>query len=653
MAKLQGPICRPWTLLWPCWMTVLMFCLHEGTTAFIPVSTTAGLDHFRHQQHHGIYSIPLIRRVQTELKATTSLSSTSSDIDDGFMRSIEVTLFGIGDLRTDDHEGLRKSIERAATKSDGTKERVVLPLVVLDTASIVNIPGIIAHTEDTASMIAEAIKDLQMGLAKLNLPLYVDIGSDSVLSGLTNLVQSHLGNVSNVNVHVCDHGMVDNGMGYSPMSGLQNEELPQGWTLNPWKCDLRARPWEDVDSLPDTYNEYKRSHDYEPDLPVPAMSLTDTGSMPVGSICPTATDLTSIFVASMNLDSQQCLEERNSGLYGTHWGGLSPTSIGESKVKEILRAFVDDCQEEDEKFAKIAPKVERNNKSLEHATMTWNLRGDGKKNIPETNNVIAGELLSRYLLAPLLLGTLSQRRLWWSVKRGSSPFFESPLRTLVETREWHKLFAAKQSINGLVADGAMKYRYWRWHGFLTRYGEQTIHQGKSEDDDKDGILLIHGFGASANQWEKKADALSSLCRTMGVGGDATIECLAPDLIGFGQSEKPPVTYSGFTWESHTGDFIKEIAVKKNGWDTFTMGGNSIGGFVAMCAAANDATTDADAISGCGAPGTGRCTGAILMNAAGVIQSREDVTTIESSVMDRSTLRSVAQVVASDGLAPCK
>ena len=73
----------------------------------------------------------------------------------------------------------------------------------------------------------------------------------------------------------------------------------------------------------------------------------------------------------------------------------------------------------------------------------------------------------------------------------------------------------------------------------------------------------------------------------------------------------------------------------------------------MCAAANDATTNPDAISGCGAPGTGRCVGVILMNPAGVIQTKDQVLAIESSVVDKSKLQSVAQVIANDGLGPCK
>ena len=570
--------------------------------------------------------------------------------------SVHVALFGVGDLRTDDHEGLRTALKRAA-ESDTSR---ILPLIVLDKGSIANLPGALAHTEDTACMVAEAIQDLQKTLADVKIPLHVDVGSESLLSGLSKVLQSYLvgTTTTNVCVHVCDHGVVDNSMMYSPLAHLQSAQLPPGWTVQSWTCNLRTDPWVNLESLPNTYTDYTRAFPVDPHLPVPfpVESLGEAMAMTLEqyTTCPTSDDLKFLFQATMNLDPDQCREERNSGLYGTHWGGLSASSMGETKVTEVLRVFVEECQEQDDEFARRGgvPRPERNEKSLEHATMIWNLRGDGTKGgVPDTTNVIAGELLTRYLLAPLMLGTLSPRRLWWSVKgTPTAPLFTSPLRTLVETREWHKLLAAKQFMLGR-SEGGMSYKFWRWHGFLARYGEQTVRSGKSSQG-KEGILFIHGFGASANQWQKSVDALSSLGASE-TGDISTIECLAPDLIGFGQSEKPPITYSGFTWEAYTGDFIKEVAIAKNGWNSFAMGGNSIGGFVAMCAAANDATTDADAISGCGAPGTGRCTGVVLMNAAGVIQSREDVATIEASVKNRSELRSVAQVIASDGLGPCK
>ena len=563
------------------------------------------------------------------------------------VESLEVVLFGFGDLRTDDHEGLRRSLERAS-KSESSR---ILPLVVLDEESVARIPGAVAHTMDTAALMAEAIVDLKGSLAKMNLPLHVDVGSTTTMAGLSKVLEPYIGK-ADILIHVCDLGIVDNDMKYSPCGNLQEVELPSGCKILSWSCELRSAPWETIKALPDIYDEYTKKFNFEPIKPVSTELSTNVAAATIDeySTCPTADEIDSLMQRTLALNPRQCKCEKNSGLYRTHWGGLHPGTVSESKVLAMLQVFVDECGEDDDAFAKLPMAHTRNNQSLEHATVLWNLRGDGRKTSLETKNLIAGELFTRYLLAPLLLGTLSPRRLWWSVKRAPFPLFASPLRTLVETQEWHKVLAAKQKLNQSTA--GMAYKYWRWQGFLCRYGEQTISSGPSQGK-KEGIMLIHGFGASANQWQRTVSSLAATCQSNPFDNDSTIECLAPDLIGFGQSEKPPITYSGFTWESYTSDFIKEVACGRNRWQSFVMGGNSIGGFVSMCAAANDATTNPEAISGCGAPGTGRCVGAILMNPAGVIQNKEDVMAIEASVLEKSQLLSVAQITAADGLAPCK
>ena len=65
--------------------------------------------------------------------------------------------------------------------------------------------------------------------------------------------------------------------------------------------------------------------------------------------------------------------------------------------------------------------------------------------------------------------------------------------------------------------------------------------------------------------------------------------LAPDLLGFGQSEKPALSYSGYLWDSMIMDFTKEVAVNmdRQGCSSFVTGGNSIGGFTSMSFAACD------------------------------------------------------------------
>jgi pimeloyl-ACP methyl ester carboxylesterase len=126
-------------------------------------------------------------------------------------------------------------------------------------------------------------------------------------------------------------------------------------------------------------------------------------------------------------------------------------------------------------------------------------------------------------------------------------------------------------------------------------------------------------------------------------------------LGFGECEKPAISYTIYVWDAQVTDFIKEVAVAKQNWKSFVVGGNSIGGFNAASTAANEcATVDCKSVCSSGAPGTGRCQGVVLMNPAGPIQSREDVRKIEAAAGgDRSKLLTVAQVSATGALPPCK
>ena len=83
---------------------------------------------------------------------------------------------------------------------------------------------------------------------------------------------------------------------------------------------------------------------------------------------------------------------------------------------------------------------------------------------------------------------------------------------------------------------------------------------------------MHGFGASGSQWNKAMDELC-LAAAPSTAITGTIQGLAPDLIGFGHSEKPPLTYTQYLWESYVSGFVKEVAVKKEKWDKFVVGGN--------------------------------------------------------------------------------
>ena len=583
-----------------------------------------------------------------------------SQSEDNTADELDVVLFGVGDLRMDDHEGLAQALT-------GKK---VLPLIILNDLSISNIPGVVSHTIDTANMVVEAVKDLKSSLKeKLDLDLQVVSNTQSLPNALVEVVEQHSNSNTQVRVHVHDLGDADNAMGYGPFSQLQGDTLANMEVVL-WTCHLRSKPWKKVESIPDRYPDFQVQYTVTDPLlaPVSVEKGQVDGKAKIAlangaASVPTADELVDRLQTILKLDPAMVKAEVNTGIFQSHWGGLDASTVGESKVQQNLKVFVEDCQEEDELWAKhptyVAKECPRNKRSIEHAVFNWMLRGTSGG--IETNNLLAGEPMTRYLSAPLLLGTISPRRLWHLSTRGR-PLFVSPLKTLAEGREWHKLLAAKnmrtrpeyKPSESVAEDGMTRYGYWRWHGFLCRYAQTPLATPKTAKPDcsKEGVLLIHGFGASGSQWNKAMKELSNIV-TEEASDETTMEGLAPDLIGFGQSEKPPISYSIYVWDSQCSDFVKEVAVARRGWGSYIVGGNSIGGFSAASTAANEcAKIDDISVCSSGAPGTSKCQGVVLMNPAGPIQSREEVQKIEEMVNgDTSKLATVAQITALGALPP--
>ncbi|CAN0416886.1 unnamed protein product [Ectocarpus sp. 13 AM-2016] len=115
----------------------------------------------------------------------------------------------------------------------------------------------------------------------------------------------------------------------------------------------------------------------------------------------------------------------------------------------------------------------------------------------------------------------------------------------------------------------MEQRYLRWQGWLVRYA-----LGGNGDAAAPTVLLVHGFGASSDQWDRLP--LSNV-----VGGDLAgdaaaaqegVRLLALDLVGFGHSAKPPLSFSQYSWA----DCARDVALRVGG-GPFYIAGNSIGG----------------------------------------------------------------------------
>lgn len=124
----------------------------------------------------------------------------------------------------------------------------------------------------------------------------------------------------------------------------------------------------------------------------------------------------------------------------------------------------------------------------------------------------------------------------------------------------------------LVSTQPLPGKYWEWRGEQIYYVQAGIAKADrvaSALRDRPALLLIHGFGASTDHWRKNISELSQ-----------EFQVWAIDLLGFGRSAKPAWTYSAQLWREQLHDFITEVIDRP-----VVLAGNSLGGYAALCVAA--------------------------------------------------------------------
>ncbi|WP_404785582.1 alpha/beta fold hydrolase [Altericista sp. CCNU0014] len=104
--------------------------------------------------------------------------------------------------------------------------------------------------------------------------------------------------------------------------------------------------------------------------------------------------------------------------------------------------------------------------------------------------------------------------------------------------------------------------YWEWKGWRIHY----VKAGTTGPN----LVLIHGFGASTDHWRKNIEALSDRYCVWAV-----------DLLGFGRSQKPKIVYSADLWRDQLRDFCAQLVQAP-----VFIAGNSLGGYAALCFAAD-------------------------------------------------------------------
>ncbi|GAX27065.1 hypothetical protein FisN_9Lh389 [Fistulifera solaris] len=603
---------------------------------------------------------------------TPSLSAKTTSTN------VQVVLFGVGDLRVDDHVGLWNALQatREETVNGNAPRSFVLPMFVGKTQMLQNIPGMKAHTYDTCHLLTEALQQLQESLQqdfKLDLS-YVSCQGDgttlasskksSILSVIQETVRDALSKLkdsddstdaSHISIHVCDLGPADNSIQYGPYAHLLSEikqtTLDEKITIRPWKALLRDIPIDDIDTIPNDYPSYQAQYAsvaYEAPLDViQAASGSSSSYMPLftSTTLPTGKDL----MEQIGYDASSSAANRNTGLYATHWGGLPYETVGCRLALDQVRSYVQDCQQDDALWFS-SPKravAQANPNSLEHAAMQWQLQSSNSDSKKETGNNsgkplnwLPGESIIRFLSAPMFLGTVSSRRIHALSVTNDQPWSaifkkETPLQSMVLAREWHVQLATQHLHEEPSAN------YWRYHGFLCRYFQTDLTNNPNsspKQSPKEALLWVHGFGASGVQWKGTVEALQKQYPQQHTAHTA----FCPDLLGFGHSEKPALSYTGYLWESQMLAFVKEIMQH----DTYTVGGNSIGGYTALSLAASDMACSSNPLSASGALGTKSCTGLILLNSAGPVRTKEEI------MADDKTKLSVAQQTQQQLLPPC-
>ncbi|MEM9906755.1 MAG: alpha/beta fold hydrolase, partial [Cyanobacteria bacterium P01_D01_bin.44] len=110
-------------------------------------------------------------------------------------------------------------------------------------------------------------------------------------------------------------------------------------------------------------------------------------------------------------------------------------------------------------------------------------------------------------------------------------------------------------------------RLWMWRGWRIRY--TYLMPDNPEAQTATPLLLVHGFGASLEQWRHNLRALSQ-----------QRPVYALDLLGFGGSQKPATMLGAKVWQAQVFEFWQTVI----GQPVILMG-HSLGALVALTSAA--------------------------------------------------------------------
>jgi len=203
-------------------------------------------------------------------------------------------------------------------------------------------------------------------------------------------------------------------------------------------------------------------------------------------------------------------------------------------------------------------------------------------------------------------GYISPRLLLHSREMLAPKVLDRPLINRIHNeifrKDWHYYMASLIIQSNRVNN--WQYAYNQYQGYIYRHGRM-----KNSVKNKKWAVCVHGFGGQVDQFESLA---------LNLGNEFHVTSL--DLLGFGATEKPPVSYNQYIWRDQLVSYLFEES-KRNGYSEVILIGNSIGGFISSiaCSYINHDLNSARL----------KVTGLVLLNSAGRIDGPGLVTSTEN------------------------
>ena len=166
-------------------------------------------------------------------------------------------------------------------------------------------------------------------------------------------------------------------------------------------------------------------------------------------------------------------------------------------------------------------------------------------------------------MAALVLGATAAPALYARRPRVQRPRAAAGRRRLALRRA---TAALSPGAGDLAAEPDICTRAWDWRGHRVSYERVAA---ANADDARPPLCIVHGFGACARHFHSLTTALARQGYTIFV----------PDLLGFGASAKPPLSYTPTLWAEQVTAFLDEVVQSPA-----VLLGNSIGSQVAVIVA---------------------------------------------------------------------